>query len=91
MELIGWALHSCLCEITLAKEGDSFTLDSWQQKCALHKDVVDGRLLDALFTHDRQWNSQLSGTQVDKTNDLIAFKNTECDRIKALGDVVRNV
>jgi hypothetical protein len=66
-------------------------MESWKQKCALHKDVNDEQLLDTLLTHDRQWNDILSGDSTDKSNELNTLKSRENARIKKLGNALKNV
>lgn len=78
-----WNLHSCLCKVKFKKnEQGNLELVKWMEKCVLHKDVADGDLLSTLIAHDTQWNGQ--------SGDIPELKKTECDRIKSLGDVLKN-
>ena len=85
-----WRLSSCECIVVIQKDGQGgLELVDWKQKCHIHKDVIDGDLLSTLITHDTQWNALLTGTNHENTLNLLAYKNTEIDRIKALGDIVK--
>jgi hypothetical protein len=86
--MINWKLDSCQCVIIINR--DATKLVGWNQKCALHKDVADEELFNTLLTHNRQWNTQLSGNMEKQNSQMTSFKVAECKRIKKLGDILRN-
>lgn len=86
-----WALRSCQCKIIMTQDrAGEIVMETWEQKCALHKDVIDEQLLDTLLTHDRQWNDSLTGTLAEINTKVSTLKSAEYTRIKKLGDGLRN-
>lgn len=52
----GWNLDSCICKIIIKKDQEeNLILDSWKQKCQVHKDESDGNLLAAVIVHNRSF------------------------------------
>jgi len=79
-----WKPDTCDCSIVL--DDATYKLVSWNRRCALHQQVDDQALLDAVMTHCRTYSSRITDTST-KADILQNQKDKQAEqkRILALG------
>lgn len=72
--IMKWEPDSCPCIVLI--QLPEYTLSSVIQKCHLHKDISDKKLLDTIRSHNKKYGSR----------EMITKRREEYLRIKSLSD-----